>query len=83
MKKGTIAALLVGASIGTLPGYGAIASQTDWLDTPQVLAADYEWEQIPETGAPWDADTMNTWLENRPAPQLNKYVNHAVHYINL
>lgn len=64
MKKVFLNGLL-GAVLAILPCYGAILSQTDWLDVPEVIAADYEWEEIPETETPWNADSVNEWLKIR------------------
>jgi hypothetical protein len=62
MRKGTVTALLMGVSMSILPCYGAISSQTDWLDVPEVIAADYEWQVIPSA---WDTESIAAWLKER------------------
>ena len=55
--------LIIGAVLGFAAGFGAISSQTDWLDTPEVIACDYEWTPLTEDPARTHEMSVNQWWE--------------------
>ena len=55
--------MLIAAVLGISAGVGAIGSQTDWLEVPEVVECDYEWTPITEDPERTHGMDLVSWWE--------------------